>query len=79
MDLPALEPWLEVWQEGASVAFVQAYLETAKQYTFLPDRETCARLVDFFLLQHAMTELHDALAQPASRLHAVLDATRRLI
>jgi maltose alpha-D-glucosyltransferase/alpha-amylase len=79
VDLPALEPWLELWQEGASLTFVQAYLETAREYDFLPDPSTCARLLDFFLLQHAMNELHDAVDHPGRRLHAVLEATLRLI
>jgi maltose alpha-D-glucosyltransferase/alpha-amylase len=79
VDLPALEPWLDVWQEGASLAFVQSYLETAKEHLFLPDRETCARLLDFFLLERAMSQLHDALSQPQRRLQAVLEATSRLI
>ena len=79
MDLPALQPWLQVWQEGASLAFVQAYLETAKEHAFLPDAETCARLLDFFLLQHAMNELHDAVGQSEKQLHAVLESARWLI
>jgi maltose alpha-D-glucosyltransferase/alpha-amylase len=79
VDLPALEPWLGLWQEGVSLTFVQAYLETAREYGFLPDEPTCARLLDFFLLQHAMNEVHDAVGQPERRLHAVLEATVRLI
>jgi hypothetical protein len=35
--------------------------------------------LDFFLLQQAMTALHDALAEPEGRLHAVLEATVRLV
>jgi maltose alpha-D-glucosyltransferase/alpha-amylase len=79
VDLPALEPWLAVWQEGASLAFVQSWLETANGHGFLPDRDTCARLLDFFLLQQAMNAVHDAVGQPERRLHAVLEATAHLI
>ncbi len=79
MDLPALEPWLESWQEGVSLALVQAYLETRKGSPLLPDRETYARLLDFFLLQQAMNDVHDAIGKPGRRLQAVLEATHRLI
>jgi hypothetical protein len=68
-----------MWEEGASLAFVQAYLETAKEHAFLPDSETCAKLLDFFLLQHAMNELHETIGQPEKRLHAVLETTRELV
>jgi maltose alpha-D-glucosyltransferase/alpha-amylase len=79
VDLPTLEPWLETWLEGASLAFVQGYLETAKEYGFLPDRDTSARLLDFFLLERAITELHDAIGQSESRLEAMLEAMLRMV
>ena len=52
---------------------------TAKEVGFLPDHETCARLLDFFLLQQTMAAVHDALAQSEGRLAAVLEATVRLV
>jgi maltose alpha-D-glucosyltransferase/alpha-amylase len=79
VDLPALEPWLDAWLEGASLTFVQSYLERAKETDFLPDRETCARLLDFFVLQRVMVELHDAVVQPEGRLQGVLEGTMRLM
>jgi maltose alpha-D-glucosyltransferase/alpha-amylase len=79
VDLPVLRPWLDMWLEGASLTFVQGYLDTAREMGFLPDRETCARLLDFFLLQQAMAAVHDAITQPEGRLHAVLEASMRLV
>jgi maltose alpha-D-glucosyltransferase/alpha-amylase len=79
VDLPVLEPWLDAWLEGASLTFVQSYLEAAKEHGFLPDRETFARLLDFFVLQRAMMDLHDAIGRPEGRLHVVLEGTVRLV
>jgi maltose alpha-D-glucosyltransferase/alpha-amylase len=79
VDLPALRPWLNLWQEGASLALVRSYLEAARPHAFLPDRDTSARLLDFFLLQHAMNELHEAVGQGEDHLRAVLEETRGMV
>ncbi len=80
VDLPALEPWLDLWQEAASLTFVHGYLETAKETGFLLDHEMGARLLDFFLLQQTMAAVHDALMQPdGKQLAAVLEAAVRLV
>jgi maltose alpha-D-glucosyltransferase/alpha-amylase len=57
-DYAALEPWAHVWCVWVSVAFLQAYLETAGKGTFLPrTREERQILLDAFLLEKAIYEI----------------------
>ena len=53
-----LEPWLFLWYRWMSAGFVRAYLEVPGVDALLPrDRRQLATLLDFFLLEKAVSEL----------------------
>jgi maltose alpha-D-glucosyltransferase/alpha-amylase len=57
-DFPALEPWAYFWYTWVSVAFLKAYLTTAKDEPFLPkDPIELQVLLEAFLLEKAVYEL----------------------
>ena len=54
-----LAPWAKSWRTWVSSTFLNAYLEMAKGASFLPrDPSHLARLLDAFLLDKALYELH---------------------
>jgi maltose alpha-D-glucosyltransferase / alpha-amylase len=58
-DLGRLEPWAAFWQHWISVRFVQSYLTTAAGASFLPpERRDLVTLLDAFVLDKALYELH---------------------
>jgi maltose alpha-D-glucosyltransferase/alpha-amylase len=58
-DFLHLEPWANVWQQWVSIGFLQSYLETAQGASFIPDdRQHLAILLEAFLLDKALHELH---------------------
>jgi maltose alpha-D-glucosyltransferase/alpha-amylase len=57
-DVLALAPWVTFWQVWVSVAFLKAYLDTARGAVFLPrDREALQVLLDAHLLEKAVYEV----------------------
>lgn len=55
---PYLEPWTRFWHLWVSVAYLQAYLETAGNAAFLPAAtEDLKLLLDVFLVEKAVYEL----------------------
>jgi maltose alpha-D-glucosyltransferase/alpha-amylase len=61
-----LEPWLFEWYRWVSAGFLRAYLEVPGVDRLLPaDRDQLAGLLDFFLLEKAVSELgYEANARP---------------
>ncbi len=58
-DFAHLEPWANVWQQWASIGFLQSYLEIAQGAFFVPrDEQHLAILLEAFLLDKALYELH---------------------
>jgi maltose alpha-D-glucosyltransferase/alpha-amylase len=58
-DFAHLEPWANVWQQWVSIGFLQSYLETAQGTSCIPgDRQHLAILLEAFLLDKALYELH---------------------
>jgi maltose alpha-D-glucosyltransferase / alpha-amylase len=57
-DFPALEPWAKFWYTWVSVAFLKAYLTTAKEDPILPKDPTELQvLLEVYLLEKAVYEL----------------------
>jgi maltose alpha-D-glucosyltransferase/alpha-amylase len=57
-DLPALEKWARFWQTWISAIFLNSYLETTKQASFLPrDQRELQVLLDIYLLEKAVYEI----------------------
>jgi maltose alpha-D-glucosyltransferase/alpha-amylase len=58
-DIERLEPWARVWQLWTSASFLKGYFTTAAGAIFLPtDPVQRASLLDLFLLDKALYELH---------------------
>ena len=58
-DVERLEPWARVWQLWTSASFLRGYFEAAGDAPFLPtDPVQRASLLDLFLLDKALYELH---------------------
>jgi len=54
-----LEPWAAFWQHWISVRFVQSYLTAAAGASFLPpERQDLATLLEAFVLDKALYEIH---------------------
>jgi maltose alpha-D-glucosyltransferase / alpha-amylase len=57
-NLPVVEQWQEFWHNWVSAAFLNAYLKTANQGSFLPKTERELQvLLDAYLLERAVYEL----------------------
>ncbi|HEY8475470.1 MAG TPA: maltose alpha-D-glucosyltransferase [Chloroflexota bacterium] len=57
-DQSALEPWARFWYVWVSAAYLRAYLDVARDATFLPHaREELIVLLDAYLLEKAIYEL----------------------
>ena len=57
-DFDRLEPWAKLWERSASVEFLRAYRETARDAAFIPqDREDFRNLLDAYTLEKALYEL----------------------
>jgi len=58
VDVPVLEPWVNIWHKYVSALFLESYLQTAKGAPFLPgSREELKILLQAFLLEKAIYEL----------------------
>jgi maltose alpha-D-glucosyltransferase / alpha-amylase len=57
-DIPALEPWVELWYKYIAGTFLKSYLDTAKDAPFIPkEREALDILLRAYILEKAIYEL----------------------
>lgn len=57
-NLPVMEQWAQFWYAWVSTTFLQSYLNTASESTFLPKKEQELQvLLDAYLLEKAIKEL----------------------
>lgn len=57
-DIPALEPWVELWYKYIAGTFLKSYLDTAKDAPFIPkEREELSILLRAYALEKAIYEL----------------------
>ncbi len=67
-DVPALEPWSELWRIWVSSSFLRAYLRAVEGTNLVPaDRRELETLLDVFLLEKAVYELNYELNNRPSR------------
>ena len=57
-NLPIMEQWSQLWSNWVSAVFLNHYLETASQDSFLPQgRQELTVLLDCYLLEKAIQQL----------------------
>jgi len=57
-DVPSIEPWVTLWIQWVSSAFLKAYLEVSSHGSFLPtEKEELKVLLEAYLLDKSMYEL----------------------
>jgi maltose alpha-D-glucosyltransferase / alpha-amylase len=57
-DVPSMEPWVTLWIQWVSSAFLKAYLEASSRGSFLPaEKEELKVLLGAYLLDKSMYEL----------------------
>ena len=79
-DLGRLEPWAAFWQHWISVRFVQSYLTTAAGASFMPpERRDLATLLEAFVLDKALYELHYELNNRLDWVRIPLQSALRLL
>jgi maltose alpha-D-glucosyltransferase / alpha-amylase len=79
-DLGRLEPWAAFWQHWISARFVQSYLTTAAGASFLPpERRDLAILLEAFVLDKALYELHYELNNRLDWVRIPLQSALRLL
>jgi maltose alpha-D-glucosyltransferase/alpha-amylase len=79
-DLARLEPWAAFWQQWISVRFLQSYLTATAGASFLPsDRRDLATLLDAFVLDKALYELHYELNHRLEWVRIPLQSVLRLL
>jgi len=79
-DLGRLEPWAAYWQHWISVRFVQSYLTAAAGASFLPpERADLATLLEAFVLDKALYELHYELNNRLDWVRIPLQSALRLL
>jgi maltose alpha-D-glucosyltransferase/alpha-amylase len=75
-----LEPWATFWQHWISVRFVQSYLAAAAGASFLPpERRDLATLLEAFVLDKALYELHYELNNRLDWVRIPLQSSLRLL
>jgi maltose alpha-D-glucosyltransferase/alpha-amylase len=58
-DFERLEPWGRLWEQASTAEFLRGYFKTAEGTPILPaTREGCALLLDSYLVDKALYELH---------------------
>ena len=60
-DREVATPWAESWHRWVSAAFLGAYLDATAGAPFMPAAEEVALLLNTFLLEKGLAELHDEL------------------
>ncbi|HEY7490101.1 MAG TPA: phosphotransferase, partial [Candidatus Tectomicrobia bacterium] len=79
-DMGRLEPWATFWQHWISVRFVQSYLAAAAGASFLPpERRALATLLEAFVLDKALYELHYELNNRLDWVRIPLQSSLRLL
>jgi maltose alpha-D-glucosyltransferase/alpha-amylase len=79
-DLGRLEPWAAFWQHWISVRFLQSYLMTAAGASFVPpERRDLAILLEAFVLDKALYELHYELNNRLDWVRIPLQSALRLL
>jgi maltose alpha-D-glucosyltransferase/alpha-amylase len=79
-DLGRLEPWAAFWQHWISARFVQSYLTTAAGASFMPpERRDLAILLEAFVLDKALYELHYELNNRLDWVRIPLQSALRLL
>jgi maltose alpha-D-glucosyltransferase/alpha-amylase len=79
-DLGRLEPWAAFWQHWISVRFVQSYLTTAADASFVPvERHDLATLLEAFVLDKALYELNYELNNRLDWVRIPLQSALRLL
>ena len=79
-DMGRLEPWAAYWQHWISVRFVQSYLTAAAGASFLPpERRDLATLLEAFVLDKALYELHYELNNRLDWVRIPLQSALRLL
>ena len=79
-DMGRLEPWAAYWQHWISVRFVQSYLTTAAGASFLPpERRDLVTLLEAFVLDKALYELHYELNNRLDWVRIPLQSALRLL
>jgi maltose alpha-D-glucosyltransferase/alpha-amylase len=58
-DAPALAPWARAWADWVGAQWLSAWLAEAKDAPFVPkDQQVLARMLDFYLLEKSIYEVH---------------------
>ncbi len=72
-QLEKMKQWVQVWKHWVSTAFLNAYLEVARQDSFLPQNDQeLQRLLDHYLLEKAIFDLGKALSDRSSHLEIAM-------
>jgi len=79
-DVPAAEPWAQVWYSWVSAIFIHGYLDTARDAAFLPsDPESLAMQLERFVLARAYRLLGVELSTPSERVGIPLRFISRML
>lgn len=79
-NLPLMEQWAKFWYRWVRAVFLNAYLSTAAESTFLPKTEQELRvLLDAYLLEKAVQELSDQLTKRSDWLELSLEQILQLL
>jgi maltose alpha-D-glucosyltransferase/alpha-amylase len=79
-DMGRLEPWAAFWQHWISVCFVQSYLTMTAGASFLPpERHDVATLLEAFVLDKALYEIHYELNNRLDWVRIPLQSALRLL
>lgn len=72
-QLEKMKQWAQAWKHWVSTAFLNAYLEIAKQDSFLPkNAKELQRLLNHYLLEKAIFDLGKALSDRSSHLEIAM-------
>ncbi|BAU10741.1 trehalose synthase [Leptolyngbya sp. NIES-3755] len=72
-QLEKMKQWEQLWKHWVSTTFLNAYLEVARQDSFLPQNdEELQRLFDHYLLEKAIFDLGKALSDRSSHLEIAM-------
>jgi maltose alpha-D-glucosyltransferase/alpha-amylase len=79
-DIPVLEPWARAWPTWVGAQWLGAWLDTVGNAPFMPrDPDVLARMLDFYLLEKCIYEVHYELANRPSWLAIPLGDLVRLL
>ena len=79
-QFPMMEQWAQFWSSWVSVTFLNAYLTTAAESSFLPKTEAQLQvLLDAYLLEKAIQELSSQMKRPSDWLEIALQWIAQLL